>query len=414
MLGFLVCSGLSWSGPLFGVLYRPMIRVLHLVSTRLDPNALAGAQSLRAGLGEDFGVVTRTIGRAGDYRNPLAAARGVKKSSGEFDLIHCWDATALLAAAMGSKLPLAFSPAAVPSNLDAAIVRGVAARRHLGVIVQSSEVRDVLVARGLPGERCRVIAPGVDASHTGHRRDDSLRARLGIAVEDFVLLAPGASVRTAGHREAVWVASILHVLDPRVRLLLWGRGECAKSAIELGRKLGQPGLVVLAERQVRAPIEFEQLPAAADMAFITVKRGAPLRPTILCMGSGLPIVATDSPELREILREDENASITPEPRPRLLAQRILELRENPKRALQLASGAQSIARRSFGLDRFLHEHRDLYRSLTRDALRRTCVCGAATHRNPEPAPGSRSRQAASPARRARSKSPGDPTRVRAK
>lgn len=388
-----------------------MIRVLQLISSRPDPNALAEARSLRAGLGEGFRIEARTVGRRGDYRNPMAAARGLKRSRGEFDLVHCWEASALLAAAIGDKLPLAFSPGAGLTNAGISVARGVSARRDLRVVVASSEARRVLLARGLEADRCRVIAPGVEVSESGHRRDDALRARLGIADDDFVLLAPGESARSAGHRQAVWVASILHVLDARVRLLLWGRGATARSAAELGKKLGQPRLVVSAERELSSPIAFEQLPMAADMAFVTANPGAPVRPTLVCMAAGLPIVATDSPELHDILRDEENASVAPEPRPRLLAQRILELRENPQRSLQLAAGAQSTARREFGIDRYLEEFRKLFVSMRPDSARDASL--APMHHNPEPARGSRNRQAASPARRAASSAPGNPTRARA-
>jgi glycosyltransferase involved in cell wall biosynthesis len=336
-----------------------MLRVLHLMSASPDLETAHGAQMLRRGLGDAITISTHSIGRGGDSRNLPLAAAALRGRSRQFDLIHVWDLTALLAAAFGSTSPLVFSPSRLPSRTQTGWIRAAMRRREVRIVVSSESTRTVLVRRGIRPDRCQVLRPAVDPTAIP-QRDDHARERLGILADDFVLLAPGESIRPAGHRVAVWTASILHVLDTRFRLLLWGRGEEAQAAQTLARKLGQPRLVIPAEKQLGGRIEFEHLPAAADVALITASPAAPLLPAALCMAAGLPIVAADSPPLCELLSDGHNASISSELRPRLLVKRVLELRSNAPEMRRLGAAAQSSAARHFEPAAFIDAYRRLY------------------------------------------------------
>src|SRR5438094_17604 len=72
--------------------------------------------------------------------------------------------------------------------------------------------------------RCRLVGPGVEFARVRRRRDPALRAALGFGERDRVLLLPGESTRSAGHREALWAAAILRVVEPAYRVLAWRRG----------------------------------------------------------------------------------------------------------------------------------------------------------------------------------------------
>lgn len=334
-----------------------MLRVLHLISARPDLQTVHGARMLGRGLEDANRISTRSIGRGGDFRNLPLAVAALRRQ--RFDLIHAWDLTALLAAALGSTSPLIFSPSRLPSRAQTGWLRAATRRRDLRILVTSDSARTILVRRGIRSDRCQVVRPAIDPT-TNLGRHNGIRERLGIHPDDFVLLAPGESIRPAGHRMAVWTASILHVLDTRFRLLLWGRGDEAQAAQTLATKLGQPRLVISAEKQLGGRIEFERLPAAADMALITASPAAPRLPVALCMAAGLPIVAADSSPLRDVLHGGHNASVAPQLRPRLLVKRVLELRSDAPRMRRLGAAARASAAQSFNPAVFIDAYGRLY------------------------------------------------------
>src|SRR5436189_224261 len=80
-------------------------------------------------------------------------------------------------------------------------------------------------------------------SKTRGRRNDILRAQLGFSPSDHVMLAAGESTRASNHRLAAWAGSILHVLNPRHRLLLWGKGPMCESVIRFTNRLRRPNFL---------------------------------------------------------------------------------------------------------------------------------------------------------------------------
>src|SRR5439155_19664318 len=93
------------------IIYRRMIRVLHLVEVGTDFQTERAVLQLATGLGEGFHCEVRTIGPAGDWPRLIAAARGIRKMGG-FDVVHAWAVGALTAAVMGGRGPLVYSPPA--------------------------------------------------------------------------------------------------------------------------------------------------------------------------------------------------------------------------------------------------------------------------------------------------------------
>src|SRR5204863_4599377 len=120
------------------------------------------------------------------------------------------------------------------------------------------------------------------------RRNDILRAQLGFSPSDHVMLAAGESTRAANHRLASWAASILHVLDPRHRFLLWGKGPMSDSVIRFTHRLRRPNFLSVATERLGPDVTFEELLPAADTALMTADAPAATLPIAICMAAGLP------------------------------------------------------------------------------------------------------------------------------
>jgi glycosyltransferase involved in cell wall biosynthesis len=342
-----------------------MLRILELIghdSEAAGLQAYRGAMMLANNSTDGFRSLLMTIGRGGDYRNAAEAAVRLRFAH-SFHVVHAWDAPALVAA-LGSGLPVVFN---APARLSRGTWSWLAtmAYRDVQVVADSTVARNRLLRAGLPAGRCRLIQPAVDLKRIRHARDEQLREELGIRTDDRVVLAPGESTGQAGHKLALHATSILHVLDTRYRLLLWGHGREVGSIEWLGAKLRQPGVVINAERRLRRAIEFEQLLSVADVALVTPGDIAPVLPIALCLAVGLPIVAADGPLVREILAPDLATIVSASPR--VLSQKLMQFFECPEQARRCAAAGRAPGLERFDEAIFVAAHHSLYSALTSGA-----------------------------------------------
>jgi glycosyltransferase involved in cell wall biosynthesis len=178
--------------------------------------------------------------------------------------------------------------------------------------------------------------------------------KLGLRPENRVILAVGESTRAADHERAVWAASILHVLDPRHKLLLCGRGDRAGAAAELGRKLGQPKLVITADP---SSVSYEELLSVADVGLLTASEPVAPLPVVVTMAAGVPVVATEGLTAQEYLRD---AAAIVSTAPRVIAQQVLRLLENPGNRREIAENGKFHVTNHFPIDHFLERYCSLY------------------------------------------------------
>lgn len=338
-----------------------MLRVLHLLNHDCGSGASRVPDVLARAADGDLQFASRTIGRGGDSRSFVEAGLALRgRIGGEIDLVHAWDWPGLLAGALSGK-PVLFSPSAMPS--PAAVVRlaAIMAFARIQIVCSTTTEQALYGRRGIAQERCHVIAPAVEAP-VAPARNQGLREALGLGSQDRVFLAPGESSHAAGHRLALHAVSILHVLDPRCRILLWGRGAEVKTLLALGAKLRQPTVVVAAEQTLGRPIAFDELPGVADIALVTPMQTGTMRPVAQCMAAGLPIIAIDTPQAREVIGSD-GALFVPPIGPRVIAQGILDLMEHPQKAQDLGRAAQAAALQRFRPEPFARGYKRLYQQL---------------------------------------------------
>jgi glycosyltransferase involved in cell wall biosynthesis len=290
----------------------------------------------------------------------LTALLGLRREVATLDVVHCWDEVALSVAAFSGASRIIYSPQTTPRAAQIRWLHAIMNYCDVQVVCPSTTMRRRLVSRGVPLERCHLIRPGVDFSRIRSRRDETLRRQLGIGSDDIVVLAPGEATDAADHFRTAWATSILHVLDQRWRVLFWGRGPRASYAARLAHRLGQPQLLVVAPEKLRAAVEFEMLLPAADVAVVTAAGPVAALPIAGCMAAALPIVSTVTSEVAELLEDRHTALMVPEPRPRLIAQKLLTLQEDATLRRQIADTARTEAFEYWSLTRFQQNWRSLY------------------------------------------------------
>lgn len=326
----------------------PPIRVLHLHDRLASFQAHRAFGALTAGGGAKLGVsVEGPVPRR--LADRLRRVRGA-------DLVQCWDGRSLVLAALAGARRIVYSPQEWPSPAAVRWARAAMAYRDVHVVCPSVTLRRHLVARGVPPERCHVVRPGVDFSRLGRRRDPDARRRLGARPDDFLLYAPGESTRAANHRLAAWTTSILHVLDPGCRLLVDGRGPLADALVRLAGNLGQPGMVV----PLDADDGPERAASAADAVLVTAADPVPALPIATCMAAALPVVAAVTSTVAELLEDRHSALLVGDPKARVLADRVLALREDAALRRRIADAARTEAFKLWPMTRFLDRWRQVY------------------------------------------------------
>lgn len=338
-----------------------MVQVLHLMSIDADLQTERTSALIRRMADDGVAITARHVGRGGTYRNAAHAALSLRFGRGiPFDIIHAFDSPSLLAACAAPS-PLVFSPseppAAVPSWWPGAMVY-----RNGTLISNGAAMQRRLIRGGVPSPRCEVVAPAIDFQAIGSEPDRSLRSALGVRDGDRLFLAPGESNRSAGHLLALHAVSILHVLDQRIRLLIWGRGSHVSRLQRLARLLHQPHVLVAAEPILGRTIDFESLTGLADAAFVASSQAPPL-PIAMCMAAGLPIVSAQALSTLELLEDGRTASLAAKFSPRLLAQRLLQVLEHPGQAQELGVHARLEAVRRFDQRLTVGRFLSLYRRM---------------------------------------------------
>jgi glycosyltransferase involved in cell wall biosynthesis len=342
-----------------------MMRVLHLLGKESDLQTRHSLRTLREGAFGSCELTIQTIGRGGTYPNMLRAALALRRQRfvDQFNLVHAWDESSVTAASLAGAKEIVF---AVPAEFF-----GKVGTKPPGLLSRHSRIRLVCsnpdqhrrcLAAGMPPQQCHLIRPPAELGADPESTRASMRQALGIGHDHFVVLMAGESTRAAAHELGVWAASILHVVDERYRVILWGRGPRLDAAADLGDKLRQPGLVVVAERLLGRAVDFSDLLPAADAMLVTASAPIPTLPIALAMARGLPIVSVERPELRDILIDNETAFTVTPAGAHPLAQRALDLRGDPSQTTAVAGQARERAIELFSPSTFVDAYRLLYRT----------------------------------------------------
>lgn len=351
-----------------------MRRILQLTDSLPEAEAQASADLLR----EQFPPVDRIELR--DAAHLVSVLLNLRRTRRRYDLIHAFSERAFAAAVMvGGKI--IYSPTRFPAQQQMRWVRAAMGYRDIQLICPTQTMHRRYVECGIPVERCHLIRPGVQFGKVNRRRNNDLRSRLGFSTDDHVILACGESTHAANHQLTLWAASILHMMNAKYKLLLWGRGEGIGKVRTFNRRCLRPEQSASAEQALGARVEFEQLLPAADSMLVTASGPVSTLPIAIGMAAALPIVSTVTPTVCELLEDRHNALLTPSTKPRVIAQKLLESLEDRSLQWRISDMARTEAYEHFPQTRCISQYRALYDQ----------VSAGAPVKIPQPQPGAGSR-----------------------
>lgn len=316
----------------------------------------------------DRGLVgeQRTIGRGGDYRNVPTAVLRLRGLRG-FDLVHAWGHSALIAAGFAGCGRIVYSPSPFADRREIEWLRAIMAYRPVQVMCESQTLWNALASRGIPSERCHLIRPAIDFARLRRRRDAQLRSELGFGDDDYVIFSPDAEAGCEGHIQAAWATAILHTLDPRWRLLVGGESE-ARPLLRFVGHVEQATLLHVARQRLNRPVEMEALLGAADMVAFAAGGNSASWPVAAAMAAGLPIIASTTASLSELLEDRHNCLMVRPRSPAAMARRIIDLREDASLQWRLADVSRTEAYEFFSMTRFAEQLSALYTQLAGNEL----------------------------------------------
>jgi glycosyltransferase involved in cell wall biosynthesis len=342
-----------------------MASVLHLSDEPCDYQTRMGIAQLTA---RDSSQRHLTVGRGGDFSNPFMALLKLRREAGSFDVVHAWGGESLMVAAVSGGIKrIVYSPTCFPNHRDHRLIRAIMSVRNVNIICGTDTMRRAFVEHGTPIQRCHLVRPGVDFSRAQRKGRDELRAKLGFAKDDFVLLAMGESTHGANHHMTILGATVLAVLEKKYKLLLWGRGPKADVERRFCSLMLNLKHTVMATDALGRDVEFDQLLPAADAALLTADRPIPTLPIAVCMAGALPIITTVSRTVAELLEDRHNCLMAKKSTGRWIARRVLDLVEDPKLRWTITDTARTEAFEYFSMTRFVEQMKTVYERFSADA-----------------------------------------------
>jgi glycosyltransferase involved in cell wall biosynthesis len=206
--------------------------------------------------------------------------------------------------------------------------------RRAGFHAISESTRDDLVARGVARERIRVIHPGVDSARFTPGGSGT-RA----ATPRFLYV--GRLKRYKGIGFAVRALAVARRRRPDLRLDIAGTGDYRVELERLTAELGQADAVTF-HGFVSESDKVSLLRSAWANVFPSPKEGWGIT-VVEAAACGTPSVASDSPGLRDSVRDGETGYLVPHGDVEALAARMLDLAEHPSLVSRLGHSARCFA-----------------------------------------------------------------------
>lgn len=316
------------------------IRVLHIVDASATEDSLSQLSLLLNQLPRDrFEQYLLTIGRPLPALKPPAHTAVSHVPGGKlmrelhsvgflrlsqwrsFDLVLTWDSLQRIPAGCEDS-PLSW--VAILSNPDRIsdavrwheTAKEQARRSHF--VCLSDSIRQRLMRSGVPGEMTRVIRIPVDLAALRQAGRQRIRSELGLEPGAKVLLTACPPAKEAGQYTAVWATAILYQIWRDVRMILPGGFREDPRARCLSEECYCPEVFRLTGDEYQ-PVD---LLAASDMLVWPAGSDMPVGWLASAMAVGVPIVATRTPSVMELISNGQTGFVADSPRPHAVATRI--------------------------------------------------------------------------------------------
>ena len=333
-----------------------MARAIHIIGADAPADMLAQAAALasRQETIVSIGPAPRreqfdreTVSLRAPLGSGSLAGLQLRKLTGDAELLHAWSPAAAQAArwaARGKNVLLSLSHLRGIHQADVAI-SGVFDGLWT-LTVPTDAQRRVLITLGLDPKRVFVLPPSVEPNGDADRRRSIARSQLGLDNGQFLLAAGGEMVHANGHKQACWAHAMARILTDHTRLIFPGSGP-ARGAIEaFARSTGYDREIFFTAGSL-SPTD---VLAASDAAIFLQRHDCGVGALAAAMACGLPILASNRPEIADCAPDGRAAMLSPAGDMRQAADNLLTLGRDAELREKLGREASILAAERFAPD----------------------------------------------------------------
>lgn len=356
-------------------------RILHLIS-RLDgygaarmlryvaaSQARAGERVMVVAFAEadlaarelrDSGVAVQVLGSRWPV-DPVALARFSQlRRNAQFDVVHAWDVSTLMQAAVsrrmpGQKLCATLDVLQTKRQWSARIVRSFCNR--IDAFAAADEATgDWLQAQNVADQRIKLIRPGVPRAAPSIGSRSEWLTNLLLPGNAKVIAVAGPLTRRKHFDEAIWCYELVRVIHEDARMVIIGDGPDRARLESFAEQVSEPGCVRFLG--YRADVA-ELLPHADVFWQLDASPATPLS-LLEAAAAGVPVVASDTRAHRAAITHDRIGMLVPLGSRSEVARATDELFANPERAKRLGAAAAALVADRWSLDAALASYDRLY------------------------------------------------------
>jgi glycosyltransferase involved in cell wall biosynthesis len=234
--------------------------------------------------------------------------------------------------------------------------------RHFPKIIAVSEpIKAILAQAKLPAHKLDLVRNGVDIPEVDLSSEAALalRAELGLAPDDLVILNSGRLARQKAQWILVKAASILQQQGRKIQMLIVGEGGLRSELEALIEQEGVGSCVKL----LGFRSDINQLLAISDIfALPSLDEGMPMS-LLEAAAAAKPIIATAVGDIAKLIRHDDSGLIIPTENPQALSEAIVKLVDDTAFAQRLANTAYRLMRADYSSDAMCSRYQTIYREL---------------------------------------------------
>ncbi len=196
---------------------------------------------------------------------------------------------------------------------------------------------------------CRVIYNGVNLVEFDSEKVSDLRRRWGISQDGVIIGYTGRLVRSKGINTLIRAFAEVADKRPQAFLVLTGDGPHKSEFMELADKMNLAGRVIFTGF-VTSPLLHA---AAYDVGVLPSYKEAFPFAIVEYFAAGCPVVATRVGGVHEIITDGENGFTVPAQDATQLAERLLQMVDDPSLRERLRRGARKAIEEMFSQDRMI-------------------------------------------------------------
>ena len=232
------------------------------------------------------------------------------------------------------------------------------------IVANADAVKRTLIAEGVSERKVVTIYNGLDlrrlAVSEDFDREQTLRElNLPVTGRRFIAIVANLHHKVKDHATFLTAAQFVHSLVPASAFILVGEGELVGSMKELAAHLGISEHVFFIGRRENV----NEVLAISEVGVLSSIAEGFLNAVLEYMGAARPVVATDVGGMREVVRDGETGFLVPPKDPKAMAQRIVDLLNEPMRATKMGVLGKHVVQQDFSCDAQLRKTETLYQQL---------------------------------------------------